>query len=64
VTASIEGGRVTFVELESQAGAQCRLRNPYDGGVTLYRDGARAEELNGTMLQFATKKGERVTLRR
>jgi len=50
------------VELESQAGAECRLRNPFDGEVTLYRDGPKAEQLKGTMLRFATKKGERVTV--
>jgi hypothetical protein len=62
VSASIRDGRAVFVELESQAGAECRLRNPFDGEVTLYRDGAKAEGLNGTMLRFATRKGERVTV--
>jgi hypothetical protein len=62
VSASIRDGRVAFVELGSQAGAECRLRNPFDGEVTLYRDGAKAEGLKGTMLRFGTRKGERVTL--
>jgi hypothetical protein len=62
VSASIHEGRVAFVELESQAGAECRLRNPFDGEVMLYRDGAKAEQLKGTMLRFATKKAERVTV--
>jgi hypothetical protein len=62
VSAAIREGRVAFVELESQAGAECRLRNPFDGEVTLYRYGARAEGLKGTMLRFGTKKGERVTV--
>jgi hypothetical protein len=62
VSASIRDGRVAFVELESQAGGECRLRNPFDGEATLYRDGAKAEGLKGTMLRFATKKGERVTV--
>jgi hypothetical protein len=60
VSASIRGGRVGFVELLSQAGAECRLRNPFDGPVTLYRDGRKAEALSGTMLRFPTRKGERV----
>jgi hypothetical protein len=62
VSAAIREGRVAFVELESQAGAECRLRNPFDGEVTLYRDGARAEGLKETMLRFGTKRGERVTV--
>jgi hypothetical protein len=62
ISASIQDGRVAFVELESQAGAECRLRNPFDGEVTLYRDGAKAEGLKGTMLRFGTRKGERVTV--
>jgi hypothetical protein len=42
VTSSIRGGTVEFVELESLAGADCRLRNPWgDSEVTLYRDQRR-----------------------
>jgi len=62
VSASIREGRVAFVELESQAGAECRLRNPFEGEVTLYRDGVKTESMKGTMLRFATTKGERVTV--
>ena len=61
-SASIREGRVGFVELESQMGAECRLRNPFDGEVTLYRDGAKAEGLAGTMMRFGTRKGKRVTV--
>ena len=43
-------------------GAERRLRNPFDGEVTLYRDGAKAEGLKGTMPRFGTRKGERVTV--
>lgn len=62
VSASIREGRVDFVELESETGSECRIRNPFDGEVTLYRDGAKAEQLKGTMLRFVTKKGESVTV--
>jgi hypothetical protein len=63
VTSSIRGGTVEFVELESQAGAECRLRNPWgEFEVTLYRDGARSESLRGALLQFATRKGERIVV--
>jgi hypothetical protein len=63
VTSSIERGRIGFVELESQAGAECRLRNPWgEDEVTLYRDGKKSESLKGSLLRFPTRKGERVVV--
>lgn len=62
VSASIEAGRVGFVELESLAGAECRLRNPFTGGAALFRDGRPAERLQGALLRFATRKGERIVV--
>lgn len=61
VTSSMRGGRVGFVELESRAGGECRLRNPWgEGGVTLYRDGRKSESLGGALLRFPTRAGETV----
>ncbi len=48
VTASIRGGQVEAVEVESLAGAECRLRNPWTGEIQ----------------RFATRKGERIVVRR
>jgi hypothetical protein len=65
VTSSIDRGRIGFVELESHAGAECRLRNPWSEGkseVTLYRDGKKSENLHGALLRFPTRKGERVVV--
>jgi hypothetical protein len=63
VTSSIERGRIGFVELESQAGAECRLRNPWgESEVTLYRDGKKSENLEGSLLRFPTREGERVVV--
>jgi Glycoside hydrolase family 95, C-terminal domain len=63
VTSSIQRGRIGFVELESQAGAECRLRNPWgEREVTLYRDGKKSESLKGSLLRFSTRKGERVVV--
>lgn len=63
VTSSIERGRIGFVELESQAGSECRLRNPWgEREVTLYRDGKKSESLRGSLLRFSTRKGERVVV--
>ncbi|HTB80219.1 MAG TPA: hypothetical protein VK717_04955 [Opitutaceae bacterium] len=61
VTASQKQGKVEFVELFSQAGGECRLRNPWgEASVRLYRDRVAAESLQGSLLTFATHAGERI----
>ena len=63
VSASMEAGQITFVRIESQAGGECRLRNPWLGlPVTLYRNGEQAEDLTGSLLVFSTRAGETVVL--
>jgi hypothetical protein len=63
VTSSIERGRIGFVELESQAGGECRLRNPWgESEVIIYRDGKISENLQGSLLRFPTRKGERLVV--
>jgi hypothetical protein len=62
VSASMRSGRVEFVELESQAGSECRLRNPFASDVAVYRDGRKAETLRGDLLRFGTRPGERLVL--
>jgi hypothetical protein len=48
VEASVKNGVVEFVELESLAGAECRLRNPW----------------TGELQRFNPRKGERVKVTR
>jgi hypothetical protein len=63
VTSSMRGGEVEFVEVHSQAGGQCRLRNPWgEAKVTLYRDGRKAEEITAALLMFETSKAENVVV--
>jgi hypothetical protein len=62
VSASIEAGRVGFVELESLAGTECRMRNPFENGAALFRDGRAAEKLQESLLRFPTRKGERIVI--
>jgi hypothetical protein len=63
VSASIRSGRVEFVALESQAGSDCRLRNPWgEGPIDLYRDGVKAETLRGPLPVIPTRKGERIVI--
>jgi Glycosyl hydrolase family 95 catalytic domain/Domain of unknown function (DUF5703)/Glycoside hydrolase family 95, C-terminal domain len=62
VSSSMRNGRVEFVEIESQAGAECRLRNPFKAAVTVYRDGRLAGTSNGDLLRLQTRQGERLIL--
>jgi hypothetical protein len=41
-------GEVEFVEQRSEAGSECRLRNPWqEEPVTVYRNGVKVEDLSG-----------------
>jgi Glycosyl hydrolase family 95 catalytic domain/Glycoside hydrolase family 95, C-terminal domain len=62
VTSSMNRGSVEYVELESQAGAPCKLRNPFSPAAVLFRNGTRAETLQGPLLEFKTSKGERISI--
>jgi len=55
-------GRIPFVEIQSQAGNECVLKNPWAGAVTLYRNGLKAEDLSGDILKFGTGRGETIVL--
>jgi hypothetical protein len=59
VTSAARKGRVEFVELRSQASAECRLHNPWGAqDVELYRNGKKAETLSGPLMKFGTAKDE------
>ena len=66
VSSSMEKGRIEFVEIQSQVGGECRLRNPWpDTALTLYRNGKRAEDLSpdlSGLLRFPTARGETITV--
>ncbi|HLK64094.1 MAG TPA: DUF5703 domain-containing protein [Bryobacteraceae bacterium] len=63
VTSSRRHGKVEFVELSSRAGAPCRIRNPWgEGGATLYRNGKKSQELEGSLLTFSTARNENIVL--
>ncbi|UCC98804.1 MAG: hypothetical protein JSW66_02710 [Phycisphaerales bacterium] len=59
VGSSMEKGQIEFVQIRSNAGGECRLRNPWPGAaVTLYRDARRVRDLAGSLLTFPTQRGE------
>jgi hypothetical protein len=64
VEAAIRGGEIGRIMLESQAGASCRLRNPFAAPIRIARDGREAERLTGDLINFPTRAGEHIRLAR
>jgi hypothetical protein len=64
VVSSIQqAGKVPLVEIQSHAGGQCRIQNPWGAAeVTLWRGRRQAEDSSGEVLSFATRPGETVVL--
>lgn len=61
ISSSRKKGETEFVEINSQLGQQCKLINPWgDSEVTLYRNGRRTENINGSLLKFDTTKAEKI----
>lgn len=60
VTSSIQKGAVEFVEILSQSGGECRLRNPWSdqAKVTVYQGGRKLKDMDGSLLTFKTNEGE------
>ena len=59
VTSAIRNGNIEFVELKSQVGGDCQVRNPWgDADVVLFRNGKQAEDVAGSVLKFATAEDE------
>lgn len=64
VGSSMKAGKIEYVRIESQAGGECRLRNPWPGAtVALKHNAGPAEELSGSLLRFSTEEGQIITVR-
>ena len=63
VSSSVKNGAINFVEINSQLGGTCRIRNPWPGStLTAYRNGAKAEDLTGSLISFSTSPGEDIRI--
>lgn len=65
VSSSMVNGEIEYVEIESQLGGECRIRNPWDSEVDIYRQGVKSEILdikNNSLLKFLTGVGEKIIL--
>ncbi|MCY2927097.1 MAG: glycoside hydrolase, partial [Planctomycetota bacterium] len=65
VSSSIRGGQIGPVTIESRRGGLCRLRNPWPQGTRamLCRAKGKPTPIEGDVLTFATRAGERVVIR-
>jgi len=64
VSSSMKNGQIEFVEVQSQVGGECRLRNPWGdrAKVTLYRNGTIWKNMKGQLLRFGMRKGENIVV--
>ncbi|MDG4826988.1 discoidin domain-containing protein [Asanoa sp. WMMD1127] len=65
VSSALAGGRVSYVDITSEAGRQVRLRNPWPGRpvvVTRVGGGAVTPSVTGDVVSFATQAGATYTI--
>ena len=66
VSAAAKSGAVSYVEIVSQLGGACRLRNPWpEENIGFYRNGVKANDCAvtaKTLVTFSTKKGENIRI--
>jgi hypothetical protein len=63
VSASLKGEQLRFVEIESQLGGECRIRNPWpDSEVVVLVDGREQGTIGDALIKFPTEKGKRYLL--
>ena len=59
VTSSIKGGKIGFIEIKSQVGTTCSIRNPWPGKqVTIYRNGKKWLKRQEDLISFPTMKND------
>ena len=63
ISASIQGGRIEYVEVQSRLGELCRMRNPWKGKpCQLQQLDGSVMQLSGGILHFETEPGQRYLL--
>jgi hypothetical protein len=56
-------GRIDFVELRSQTGAELRMKNPWgEARLSLFRNGQPAGAVSGADIKLSTARGETLVL--
>jgi hypothetical protein len=62
VTSCMTEGNIDFVEIFSNLGGICRIRNPWEGPADIYRNGIRTMDREEPLLELETHKGEVIVL--
>jgi hypothetical protein len=63
VSSSLWAGDVQYVEIFSERGRTCSIRNPWPGqSARLYRNNVAAEAVDGAVFVFATSAGETIRI--
>ncbi len=65
VSSSMTDGVIEYVEIESQLGGECRIRNPWDTPIDVFRDGVKSQTIKGklnSLIKFDTEEGQRIVL--
>jgi hypothetical protein len=63
VRSAMKGGTIPFVEIYSQLGGRCYIRNPWPGSeITLSQGGRVLMKTKDSLLKFPTEKGKRYLL--
>ncbi|MEX1240832.1 MAG: glycoside hydrolase family 95-like protein [Cyclobacteriaceae bacterium] len=59
VNSSLQKGKIEFVEIFSQSGSDCRIRNPWPGKpFTIYRNEKKWKDSKDELLVFETRKND------
>jgi hypothetical protein len=62
VSSSMKGGKIRFVEILSQLGGECRIRNPWPGSEVTVLAGGKKTAFKDPLLKFPTVKGKSYVL--
>jgi hypothetical protein len=56
VSSSFKDGEIKYVELKSQSGSDCRIRNPWGiSNIDIYSDSKKIKTVGGDLINFKTK---------
>ncbi len=59
VSSKMENGIIEFVEVKSNSGLQCNLRNPWEKGkVSVYKNGRKVFDTSNRHISVPTKPGD------
>jgi hypothetical protein len=60
VTSSIQNENIEFIEVKSQSGGECRIRNPWGDqiDVSIIKNDSIWKDMSGSLIKFETRKGD------